>query len=53
MNVLDYETIQPWKIGKTVKNAKHVLELNEGQATKFTKNSKVEVEYGYGCFKGN
>lgn len=30
MTVIDKETLKPWKIGKIVKNAYHVLELKEG-----------------------
>lgn len=32
MKVLDKETVRPWRIGKFVKKAKHVLELPEGAA---------------------
>ena len=40
--VLDVETIQPNKIGKFVKGAKHVLELNANKGAKLTKQ-KIDV----------
>ncbi|MGE4354673.1 MAG: DUF192 domain-containing protein [Oscillospiraceae bacterium] len=32
MAVLDIETLPPWRIGKQVKNAAHVLEVSAGSA---------------------
>lgn len=33
MKVLDVETLEPWRLGKHVEEAKHVLELTAGMAT--------------------
>jgi uncharacterized membrane protein (UPF0127 family) len=32
MKILEIETVYPWKIGKSVKNTAHVLELHKGIA---------------------
>lgn len=42
MEVLDKETIQPWKIGKIVKKTKHVLELPEGVAKEILTGEIIE-----------
>lgn len=42
MTVLDIETLPPWRIGKHVKNAAHVLEISAGSA-KVSKGDKLRV----------
>lgn len=42
--VLDVETVHPWKFGKKVKGAKHVLELNQGKGLKFNLDSYVTIK---------
>lgn len=41
MVVMDKETVKPWKIGKIVKNTKHVLELPEGTANNILIGDKI------------
>jgi uncharacterized membrane protein (UPF0127 family) len=43
MQVLDKETVDPWKIGKFVKKAKHVLELPEGAAKVIMIGDMIEI----------
>ena len=48
MKVLDWETLPAWRIGKKVKQAKHVLELNQGVAQSFKKGEQIkEKEHEY------
>lgn len=46
-NILDAEILKPWKLGKKVKNTKHILEMNkleyEGILDVKRINIKVEV----------
>lgn len=42
MNVLDKETVSPWKIGKFVKKTKHVLELPESAAKDIMIGDRIE-----------
>lgn len=41
--VLFVETVYPWKFGKKVKDAKHVLELNSGKGLKFNLDDYVTI----------
>lgn len=41
LTVITQETIQPWKLGKAVKGAKHVLELPEGAGSAFPQGCTV------------
>jgi uncharacterized membrane protein (UPF0127 family) len=43
MKVLDKETVSPWKIGKFVKKAKHVLELPEGATKGIMIGDMIEI----------
>ncbi len=45
MTVLYKETIRPWHIGRFVKDAKHVLELPEGQAANLQLGSQLLIKY--------
>ena len=42
MTVLDIETLPPWRIGKHVKNAAHVLEMSAGSAM-VSKGDKLRI----------
>ena len=44
MNVIDKETVRPWRLGKIVKGAKHVLELAEGQAETVEIDGYIRME---------
>lgn len=41
--VLYTETVVPWRTGKIVKHAKHVLELPEGKKENYTTGEKLEL----------
>lgn len=42
MTVLDIETLPPWRVGKHVKNAAHVLEMSTGYAM-VSKGDKLRI----------
>lgn len=41
--VLYTETVVPWRVGKLVKRAKHVLELPKGKKESYTTGEKLEL----------
>lgn len=41
--VLDCETVYPWRLGKLVKGACHILELPAGCGSRFTRNEPIDV----------
>ena len=41
--ILDKETVKPWRLGKFVKHARHVLELPQGEKDNYTLGSKLEI----------
>ena len=45
-NILDVEILKPWKLGKKVKNTKHILEMNklEYQGILDAKRINIKVE---------
>ena len=43
--VIGFETIRPWRIGKLIRGTKHVIEMPEG-SNKFAVGEKIEI-YDY------
>ncbi|HEY4543435.1 MAG TPA: DUF192 domain-containing protein [Tissierellaceae bacterium] len=44
-NVLDLEILKPWKLGKKVKNTKHVLEMNKVEYENILDKKKVSIKW--------
>ena len=44
LRVLDIETVRPWRMGKRVKGAKHVLEVSENGAYKLKRGELISTE---------
>ena len=42
--VLDIETVKPWRMGKKVRDAKHVLEVSENCAYKLKRGELISTE---------
>lgn len=42
--VVDKQTIDPWRIGKFVRRAKHVLELPEGRAVLLRRGDRILID---------
>lgn len=42
--VMESETVKPWRIGKRVKGAKHVLELPEGNKEQYPVGTRIRLE---------
>lgn len=43
--VLYCETVYPWRLGKLVKGACHILELPEGSGMRLKRNEPIEVDF--------
>lgn len=41
---MESETVKPWRIGKRVKGAKHVLELPEGNKEQYPVGTRIRLE---------
>lgn len=41
--VIFIETVYPWRLGSKVKNAKHILELNQGKGQKLKVNNVISI----------
>lgn len=41
--ILYKETVRPWRIGKFVKKAVHVLELSEGEGDRFEQYTQIQI----------
>lgn len=44
LRVLEVETVRPWRLGKRVKGAAHVLEVPENSAVKLKKGELISTE---------
>ncbi len=43
-NVLDLEILKPWKLGKKVKNTKHILEMNKLEYENMTYAKRINIK---------
>lgn len=43
--VLEVETLKPWKIGTKNKDTKYVLELNRGVGSRFKIGEKINIQF--------